>query len=132
MGLTDEELIYKINGCIYEVHNTLGPGLLESIYEKALVYELSNAGLAVKCQQSIPVRYKGVMIAGDLRLDILVEDRIVVELKSVERLEKVHYKQLLTYLKLLNLYRGILVNFNCDSINRDNHRVVYNSSLRTR
>jgi GxxExxY protein len=107
-----------------EVHRTLGPGLLESIYEKALKRELELRGHKVESQIPVDVRYKGVCVANDLRLDLIVDDYVIVELKSVEELKDVHYKQLLTYLRLLNKRVGILVNFNVSLLKKGFHRIV--------
>lgn len=117
--MTENEISYQIRGAIYEVYKTLGPGLLESVYEEALVYELKQRGLQVERQKSVPVQYKDVTLESDLRLDLLVEDKVVVELKSVSEMKDVFYKQTLTYCKLLNKKLGILVNFNVDDILSD-------------
>ncbi len=106
------DLSYKIRGAIYTVHNELGPGLLESVYEAALAYELSSSGISVATQVGVPVHYKDVQLELGFRMDILVENLVVVEIKSIETLHDVHKKQLLTYLKLANKKLGILVNFN--------------------
>ena len=94
------------------MYNELGPGLLESVYEKALRYELELRGLNVKSQVPVDIIYKGVSVGSDLRLDIIVEDTLIIELKSVESLLPVHFKQVRTYLKLLDKQVGLLVNFN--------------------
>src|SRR6476660_5530370 len=94
------ELTYKIRGAIYKVHSTLGPGLLESVYEAALTYELLQSGLSIQTQQGVPVNYNGIKLDLGFRLDILVKDLVIIEIKSVEVLHDVHKKQLLTYLKL--------------------------------
>ena len=117
--MTENEISYQIRGAIYEVYKTLGPGLLESVYEEALVYELKQRGLQVERQKSVPVQYKDVTLESDLRLDLLVEDKVIVELKSVTEMKDVFYKQTLTYCKLLNKKLGILVNFNVDDILSD-------------
>ena len=117
--MTENEISYQIRGAIYEVYKTLGPGLLESVYEEALVYELKQRGLTVERQKSVPVQYKDVTLNTDLRLDLLVEDKVIVELKSVTEMKDVFYKQTLTYCKLLNKKLGILVNFNVDDILSD-------------
>ena len=117
--MTENEISYQIRGAIYEVYKTLGPGLLESVYEEALVYELKQRGLQVERQKSVPVQYKDVTLESDLRLDLLVENKVVVELKSVSEMKDVFYKQTLTYCKLLNKKLGILVNFNVDDILSD-------------
>ncbi len=94
-----------------EVYGHFGPGLLESVYEKAMVRELELRGLKVASQVNIPILYKGAPVGDDLRLDLLVEDELIVELKSVEEIKDVHYKQLRTYLRLLGKDEGLLVNF---------------------
>lgn len=106
------ELTYKIRGAIYSVHNELGPGLFESVYEAALMYELEEMGLNVQSQLLLPVVYKNTVLEQGFRIDILVEHSVVIEIKSVETLQNVHKKQLLTYLKLASIKIGILVNFN--------------------
>jgi GxxExxY protein len=98
------------------VHKVLGPGLLETIYEKCLVQELKLQGFDVKRQQKIPVIYKGVELDCELRLDIIVNDCVVVELKAVEEMNALYVSQLLTYLKLLEKPKGLLINFNCENI----------------
>ena len=110
--------------CIDAVYNELGPGMLESVYERALMLELASRG--IKAQNQVPIRatYKGNDMGLDFRLDILVEDKIVLELKSVEQLLPVHKKQLLTYLKLANKNLGLLVNFNEDYLKKGIKRVV--------
>ena len=114
--MTINEITYQIRGAIYDVYTELGPGLLESVYEEALVYELQERGLSVERQKRVPIIYKGIEMSADLRLDIIVEDEVIVELKSVEEMKKVFAKQLLTYLRLMNKRIGILVNFNTDNI----------------
>ena len=107
-----------------EVYKNLGPGLLESVYEKALIHELSIKGIPVKSQVEVEMNYKGVNVGEGLRLDLLVDDKLIVELKSVEELKPVHYKQLLTYLKLLDRRLGLLINFNVTDIMLGVNRVV--------
>ena len=107
-----------------EVHSTLGPGLLESVYERALMHELVLQGIPVQSQLDVQVNYKGVNIGDGLRLDLLVNDELIVELKSVEELKPIHYKQLLTYLKLMNKRVGLLINFNTDDLTKGIKRVV--------
>ena len=109
--MTTHELSYQIRGAAMEVYNTLGPGLLESIYHKAMIYELQSRGLDVKSEVPLEVYYKGILIEKSLRLDLLVEDQIIVELKSVEDILPIHYKQLKTYLKLYKKELGWLINF---------------------
>jgi GxxExxY protein len=110
------DITYKIRGAIFTVHNTLGPGLLESVYEAALIYELNLLGLQVKSQVGIPVNYNGIFLELGFRANIIVENTIIIEIKSIEILHDVHKKQLLTYLKLANKKLGILVNFNVASL----------------
>ena len=122
--MTDNELTYQIRGAIWDVYNDLGPGLLESVYEEALCYELNQRGLKVERQKQVPVIYKGKMLNTDLRLDLMVEDMIIIELKSVEELKPVFYKQTKTYLKLMNKRIGLLVNFGESDMKEGIHRIV--------
>jgi GxxExxY protein len=108
------DLSYKIRGAIYTVYKELGPGLFESVYEAALMYELQSIGLQAQNQVTLPVFYKGIQLDLGFRLDILVDNQVVIEIKSVESLHKVHKKQLLNYLKLSHKKLGFLVNFNVD------------------
>lgn len=109
--MTVDKLIYEAIGACYEVYNALGPGLLESVYEKALMQELKLRGLSIKSQLPVDIVYKGVSVGADLRLDIIVEETLIIELKSVETLMPVHFKQVRTYMKLLDKPAGLLVNF---------------------
>ena len=126
----NEQLVWGDDGskpildCIYEVYKQLGPGLLESVYEKALMLELASHG--IKAQNQVPIRtyYKGMDMGMDFRLDVLVEDKIVLELKSVDQLLPVHEKQLLTYLKLSGKHLGLLVNFNESYLKKGVKRIV--------
>ena len=122
--MKDNDITYQIRGAIYDVYKALGPGLLESVYEEALVLELEQRGLKVERQKQVPILYKGNLLKTELRLDLLVEDRIIVELKSVDEMKKVFAKQLLTYLRLLDKNVGILVNFNTDNILKDIYRIA--------
>jgi GxxExxY protein len=117
------DVIYKIIGGAMEVYNHLGPGLLESVYHKALNYELNQRGLFVRSEIPVEVLYKGVNVSNDLKVDLLVDNLVVVELKSVEYLLPVHFKQLRTYMKLLNLSTGVLINFDVGDF-KDGYRVV--------
>lgn len=119
-----DPLSYKIIGCAMEVYNTLGPGLQEAAYEKALIHELELNGLSVASQVPVEMNYKGVNLGEGLRLDLLVEDSIIIELKSVEELKPVHYKQLLTYLKLMDKRIGLLINFNVYDFREGIKRVI--------
>jgi GxxExxY protein len=110
------EITYKTRGAIFAVFNELGPGLLESVYEAALTYELTTLGLKVRNQVPVPVIYKEVKLEIGFRLDLIVEEQVIVEIKSVELMHNVHKKQLLTYLRLSNKKLGLLVNFNSDKL----------------
>lgn len=105
------KLIFEAIGASFEVYNALGPGLLESVYEKALIHELKLRGLNVSSQLPVEIVYKGETVGADLRLDIIVNDTLIIELKSVETLMPVHFKQVRTYMKLLDKPAGLLVNF---------------------
>ena len=122
----NDPLSYKVIGCALEVYKTLGPGLLEKIYQKALMKELELKGLKAEMEVPINVVYKGDEIGEGLRLDILVEDQLIIELKSVEELNPVHYKQLTSYLKLTEKKVGLLINFNVDDLMDGIHRIVNN------
>lgn len=114
--MIEEYLTYRIRGAIYAVYNTLGPGLYEHIYEKALIIELEKSGLRVRSQVPFNAKYNGRDIWEAFKLDLLVEETIIIEIKSVEALHAVHHKQLITYLKLTNLRLGLLVNFNTNDL----------------
>ena len=108
----------------YKVHTTLGPGLLESVYEVALTYELRLIGLRVRTQVPLPMIYANQRMEVGFRLDLLIEEKVIVEIKSVDTLLDVHFKQLLTYLKLSNLKLGLLINFNVVTLKEHMHRLV--------
>lgn len=122
--MTENDLTYRIRGSIFKVYKQLGPGLLESVYEEALVYQLSKDGMQVARQTSIPIYYDGIKLSTNLRLDIIVEDSVIIEIKSVKEIEPVHHKQLLTYMKIARKQLGFLVNFNTDDINRSTYRKI--------
>ena len=107
-----DDLSFQVIGCAIEVHKNLGPGLLESSYEKCLAYELSNLNIPYKQQFSLPIRYKSIEIDCAYRIDLLVADEIIIELKSVSQLAAIHEAQILTYMKLANVKTGLLINFN--------------------
>ena len=113
------EISYQIRGAVFDVYNELGPGLMENVYEKALIIELLNRGLQVENQVPIEVLYKGFDLGLQYRVDLLINKQIIIELKSVEILLPVHHKQLITYLKLAQKPLGFLINFNTESI-KDN------------
>jgi len=108
----DEGMIEDVIGCAIEVHRILGPGLLESPYELALMYELSNKGLKSQRQVEIPVNYKNENLGTGFRADVVVDNKLLIELKAVDVINKIHVAQVITYLKLLNMKRGLIINFN--------------------
>ncbi len=110
------DISYKIVGCAIEVHKHLGPGLLESVYHSCLIEELKNNDLYVQSQIRVPVSYKGKDLGGALKLDLLVNNLIIVELKAVETMIPLYNAQLLSYLKLAKIHKGLLVNFNSENI----------------
>ena len=122
--MNENEISYLIRGAVFKVYNSLGPGLLESVYEYALAFELRKAGLKVECQKPFPVIYEGYRLETGLRLDILVEDKVILEIKSVDQLADIHHKQLLTYLKIIGLKLGLLINFNTAKIDESIVRIV--------
>ena len=124
--MIENELSYKIIGVVIELHKQIGPGLLESAYESALVYELRSLGLQVSQQVAMPFIYKDVQLEVGYRIDVLVENKIIIEIKSVENLAPVHYSQLLTYLKLSDKRLGLLINFNSKLVKDSIHRIVNN------
>ena len=124
--MSENEISSKIIGAAIEVHKQLGPGLLESTYETCLTYELKQMGLDVKQQQALPVVYKEVKLDAGYRIDLLIENKVIVEIKSVEALADIHTAQLLTYLKLKDLKLGLLINFNSVRVVDGLKRIVNN------
>ena len=124
--MTENELSRIVFDCALKVHQSLGPGLLESAYEECLFYELKKIGLRVEKQKALPLIYEEVKLDVGYRLDIIVENKLIIEIKSVEALNDVHFAQLLTYLKLTNCKLGLLINFNVSLIKNGVKRVVNN------
>ena len=120
----ENELSYIIRGAAFKVHDVLGPGLLESVYENALSHELRKEGLLVENQLALPVEYDGIRMEQGFRVDIMVNNKVIIEIKSVEDLRDVHFKQLLTYLKLSGIKLGLLINFNVPLLKTGMHRIV--------
>lgn len=120
----NDSLSYKVIGCAMEVYKTLGPGLLESVYQKALMKELELNNIYAESEVSVDIVYKGCNIGEGLRIDILVEDQLIIEIKSVEELHRVHYKQLTSYLKLTGKKVGLLINFNEADLMDGIHRIA--------
>jgi GxxExxY protein len=118
-------LTYLILKCAYKVHSALGPGLLESAYEECLFYELNLQGVKVEKQKALPLVYQEVKLDVGYRLDLLVDNRVVVEIKSVESFNEVHMAQVLTYLKLSKCKIGLLINFNVKSLQQGIKRLIY-------
>jgi GxxExxY protein len=124
--MNENDISYKIIGAAIELHKNIGPGLLESVYENALAYDLMEIGFDVKQQCPMPFVYKEVKMDVGYRLDLLVDNKVIVEIKSIENLAPVHYAQTLTYLKLSGLKLGLLINFNSKFLKDNIHRIVNN------
>ena len=126
MNMTENELSRIVFDCALKVHKHLGPGLLESAYEECLFYELKKTGLDVQKQKPLPLVYEEVRLDVGYRLDIILENKLILEIKSVDSLNDIHFAQLLTYLKLTNCKLGLLMNFNVTLIKNGIKRVVNN------
>lgn len=122
--MIENDISFKIRGAIFKVYNTLGPGLFESVYESALYYELIKMDLKVERQLAITIPYNEIILDVAFKIDLLVEDKVIIELKSVEDLASIHYKQITNYLRLTNKKLGILVNFNTLTILNDIKRIA--------
>jgi GxxExxY protein len=122
--MTFDEVSNRVIGCAIEVHRELGPGLLESTYEQCLAYELGRANVPFKLQVQLPVKYKEIRLDCGYRIDLLADDRLVVELKSVDQLLPIHEAQVLTYMKLAGVSIGLLINFNVTILKRGIRRFV--------
>jgi GxxExxY protein len=122
--MTENDISFKIRGAIFTVYNNLGPGLFESVYESALHYELTKIDLKVERQLEITIPYDEIILDVAFKIDLLVEDKVIIELKSVEDLAPIYYKQITNYLKLTNKKLGILVNFNTVKILDDIKRIA--------
>jgi GxxExxY protein len=125
--LTVNDISGAIVDAAIQVHRDLGPGLLESVYESVLAYELEQRGLSVQRQVAVPIQYRDLHIADAFRADLIVNKQVIVELKSIEQVAPVHKKQLLTYLRLTNLQVGLLLNFGCEVMKSGIHRVANNA-----
>jgi GxxExxY protein len=122
--MTENEIATAVVDAAFKIHTTLGPGLLESVYEAALDFELQRRGLQVARQIGLPVNYEGVKLELGFRIDLIINNKLIIEVKSVESLAPVHKKQLLTYLRLTDLRLGLLINFNVERIKDGIQRVV--------
>ncbi len=124
--MTENEISREIIGKAIEVHKSLGPGLLESVYEYALAHDLEESGFHIQQQMVPPVQYKDLKIKAGYRIDLFVEEKVIVEIKAIDELAKVHYAQLLTYLRLSGVKLGLLINFNKKYLKQGIHRIVNN------
>ncbi len=124
--MTENEIAKEILNAAFEVHKAIGPGLLESAYQECLFYELNKRGLVVEKEKSLPVIFKDVKLTAGYRIDLLVNQRVIIELKSVDQLNNLHIAQALTYLKLSNLKLAILINFNVPLLKDGIKRIVNN------
>ena len=122
--MTENEISYKIRGAIFKVFKNLGPGLLESVYVVALQFELKKEGSRVLKNVPVPVYYEKEKLEVGFRIDLLIENKVIIEVKSLENLVEIHHKQVITYLKLTGLKLGLLVNFNVDNISTGIYRKV--------
>ena len=122
--MTENDISFKIRGAIFKVYNNLGPGLFESVYESALYYELTKINLKVERQIEITIPYEEIILDVAFKIDLLVEGKVIIELKSVENLAPIHYKQITNYLKLTNKKLGVLVNFNTVNILENIKRIA--------
>jgi GxxExxY protein len=122
--MEQNDITYKIIGCVYKVHSELGPGLLESTYEVCLEHELRKEGLKVERQKALPVVYDGIKLDAGYRIDLLVENQIILELKAVDEIAPIHKAQLMTYLKLSELQVGLLLNFNVLDMKKGINRII--------
>ena len=121
-----DELTYKIIGCAIEVHKHIGPGLLESVYEKCFIHELKLKGLHCKSQQKVPINYKGIDLDAELRYDVLIEDLVIVELKAMEGILPIHEAVVLSYMQMLEKPKGIIINFNSTNIFHNGQKTLVN------
>lgn len=124
--MNENEISYKIIGLAFNLHSTLGPGLFESVYECALAYDLTEAGLEVERQFPIPFVYKGIKLESTFKADLLVNNKVLIEMKSAEKLAPLHFAQTLTYLRLADKRLGLLINFNEKHLKDGIHRIVNN------
>ncbi|NOX65911.1 MAG: GxxExxY protein [Chlorobi bacterium] len=125
-----KDLIYKVNGAAIEVHKALGPGLLESVYHKCMKHELSIRGIKYQSELIVAVNYKGIEIDAELRCDLFIEDILPIELKATEGINPIHEAQIMTYMKLLNVPEGLLLNFNVTNLFKEGQRTYVNELYR--
>lgn len=120
----ENDISYDIRDAAFKVHNALGPGLLESVYERALAFELEEMGYKVRHQVGVPMKYRDIEFEVGYRLDLIIDEKVIIEIKSVDALLDVHHKQLLTYLRLYDKRLGLLINFNAPSLKDTIVRIV--------
>lgn len=125
-----KDLVYQVNGAAIEVHKHIGPGLLESVYHKCMVKELVIRGINVQSEVTIPIEYKGLEIESEIRCDLFVEKSLVVELKAIDKILPIHEAQLLTYMKLLEVPMGLLINFNVTNVFKEGQKSYVNERYR--
>ena len=125
-----KDLVYHINGAAIEVHKHLGPGLLENVYHKCLIKELSDKGFSFQSELILPINYKGIEVEANLKCDLFVENCLVVELKAIERVLPIHEAQLITYMKLLKAPIGLTINFNVTNIYKEGQKTYVNEFFR--
>ena len=125
-----KDLVYKVNGAAIEVHKSLGPGLLESVYHKCMLHELKLRGINFQSEVVVPINYKGLDVEAELRCDILVENILIVELKSVSEIKPIFEAQILTYMKLLEIPIGLILNFNVTHIFKEGQKSYVNELYR--
>jgi len=126
-----KDLVYQVNGAAIDVHKALGPGLLESVYHKCLKKELAFRGIDFQSELIVPVKYRDLDIEADLRCDFFVENILVVEFKAIEGILPIHEAQILTYMKLLNVPKGLMINFNTTNIFREGQKTYVNELYRS-
>ena len=125
-----KDLIYRVNGAAIEVHKHLGPGLLESIYHKCMIKELSLRGINFQSELTIPIEYKGLELESDLRCDLFIENCLVLELKATDKILPIHVAKLMSYTKLLDVSIGLMINFNVLNIYNEGQKTYVNESYR--
>jgi GxxExxY protein len=125
-----KNLIYQVNGAAIEVHKNIGPGLLESVYHKCMEKELTYRGISFQTELRIPIQYKDFSIEADLKCDLVIEEMLIIELKSVKKILQIHEAQILTYMKLLEVPMGLLINFNVTNIYKEGQKTYVNELYR--
>ena len=125
-----KNLVYQVNGAAIEVHKNIGPGLLESVYHKCMEKELTYRGISFQTELRIPIQYKDFSIEADLKCDLVIEEMLIVELKSVKKILQIHEAQILTYMKLLEVPIGLLINFNVTNIYKEGQKTNVNELYR--